>query len=103
MVNELEVTPPMPPLCPERRSTGLFLGGGGNGLIPGPRPGPLPGSWIGPTLLFAGVLNPGVPTTIPPTSPVVAPTPSQVQVTPVQVPANGVAADVTAGGGTVVG
>lgn len=66
-------------LCPPRRSTGFFPGG--NGMIPGARPGLLPGSFIGPTLIFAGVLNPGIPTKIPPANPVIAPSPSQVQVT----------------------
>lgn len=90
-------------LCPERRSTGIFLGGGGTGLIPGPRRGPVPGSWIGPTLLFGGVLNPGIPTTFPPTSTIIAATPSQVQVTPVQVATAAAAAGgVIAGGGTVI-
>lgn len=50
-------------LCPQRQSTGFFPGG--NGTIPAPRPGLLPGTWIGPTLIFPGVLNPGIPTTIP--------------------------------------
>lgn len=86
-------------LCPPRRTTGLVLGGG-NGIIPPPRRGLLPGTWIGPTLLFAGVINPGIPTTIPPRSPIVATTPSQIQVTPVQtVDTN--AGDIITGGGTI--
>lgn len=50
-------------LCPTRPSTGFFPGG--NGMIPGARPGLLPGTFIGPTLIFPGVLNPGIPSTIP--------------------------------------
>ncbi|MFZ5814854.1 MAG: DUF3794 domain-containing protein [Bacillota bacterium] len=91
------------PICPERRSTGFFPGG--NGFIPGPRPGPVPGSWVGPTLIFPGVLNPGVPTTFPPTNVTVAGAagPTQVQVTQPPLPMNGVtAADVAAPGGTVI-
>lgn len=67
-------------VCPPRRSTGFFPGG--NGTIPGARPGPLPGTFIGPTLIFPGVLNPGIPTTIPPANIIATTTTSQVQVTP---------------------
>lgn len=50
-------------ICPQRQSMGLFPGG--NGTIPAPQRGLLPGTWIGPTLIFPGVLNPGIPTTVP--------------------------------------
>lgn len=68
--------------CPARRSTGFFPGG--QGLIPAPTPGPLPGTWIGPTLVFPGVLNPGIPTRIPPTNHIQNNSTAQIQVTPVQ-------------------
>lgn len=70
-------------ICPPRPSTGTFLGGGPAGVIPAPRPGLLPGTFIGPTLVFPGVLNPGIPTTIPVASVPVATAglSSQVQVT----------------------
>jgi hypothetical protein len=87
-------------LCPPRRSTGFFPGG--TGLIP-PRPGIIPGSFIGPTVTFPGVLNPGIPTLIPPASPVTAPTSSQVQITTPGVLATGTTAGgVTTTGGTVI-
>lgn len=88
------------PLCPPRRSTGFFPGG--NGTIPAPRPGPLPGSWIGPTLLFPGVLNPGIPTAIPPANIIVAPSPSQVQIAPAVSPPTPTGDATTATGGTVI-
>lgn len=50
-------------VCPQRQSMGFFPGG--NGTIPAPQRGLLPGTWIGPTLVFPGVLNPGIPTGIP--------------------------------------
>lgn len=64
-------------LCPKRRSTGTPIGGG---RIAAPRPGAIPGSWIGPTLLFAGVLNPGIPTTQPGPNVILNPQTTQVQV-----------------------
>jgi hypothetical protein len=66
-------------VCPARMSTGFFPGGGG---IPNARPGLIPGTFIGPTLIFGGVLNPGIPTTLPPTNPVVNTTGTQVQISP---------------------
>lgn len=51
------------PICPQRPSTGFYPGG--HGAIPGARPGLVPGSWVGPTLVFPGVLNPGIPSMIP--------------------------------------
>lgn len=48
-------------LCRRPRSMGHFP----FGRIPAAKPGPVPGTWIGPTLLFPGVLNPGIPSTIP--------------------------------------
>jgi hypothetical protein len=91
-------TTTMAAICPPRRSTGFFPGGAGT--IPPPRPGLLPGTFIGPTLLFSGVLNPGIPTTIPVASvPTGTGTSSQVQVT-----ATGTAAttgDMGAAGGTM--
>lgn len=51
------------PLCPVRPSMGFFPGG--NGLIPSARPGLIPGTFVGPTLIFPGVLNPGIPSLIP--------------------------------------
>lgn len=70
-ISELNGMPGVPPtqpqpenvLCPVRPSTGFFPGG--NGAIPNARRGLVPGTWIGPTLIFPGVLNPGIPTTIP--------------------------------------
>ena len=66
-------------VCPARMSTGFFPGGGG---IPSARPGLIPGTWIGPTLIFGGVLNPGIPTTLPPTNPTINTTGTQVQISP---------------------
>lgn len=48
-------------LCPKRPTTGFFQGVG----IPSPKPGPFPGTWVGPTLIFAGTLNPGIPSAFP--------------------------------------
>jgi hypothetical protein len=62
--NGMGATPgQLPPLCPTRSSMGFFPGG--NGTIPPPRQGLVPGSYVGPTLIFPGVLNPGIPTMIP--------------------------------------
>lgn len=93
-------------VCPARRSTGFFPGG--DGTIPGARPGLIPGTWIGPTLIFAGVLNPGIPTTLPPTNPVVNTTGTQVQITPaanqtgIGVGQNGTNGSTTTGTGGVI-
>ena len=65
-------------LCPRRRSTGVFAGGR---RIPAPRPGLVPGTFIGPTLVFPGVLNPGIPSTSPLANVIVNPTSNQIQVT----------------------
>lgn len=95
----------MPPVCPARRSTGFFPGG--DGTIPNARTGLLPGTWIGPTLIFAGVLNPGIPTTLPPANPLANTTGTQVQVTPAatQSTTMGTTASTTTtgAGGTTVG
>lgn len=64
-------------LCPKRRSTGTFPGG----RIPSPRPGLQPGTWIGPTLIFPGVLNPGIPSLSPLGNVIVNPSGNQIQVT----------------------
>lgn len=56
-------TPSATALCPTPRSTGFFPGG--QGTIPAATPGPLPGTFVGPTLIFPGVLNPGIPTRFP--------------------------------------
>jgi len=94
-----------PPVCPPRRSTGFFPGG--DGTIPNARPGLLPGTWIGPTLVFAGVLNPGIPTTIPPTNPVANNNGTQVQIAPAaaQSMMNGttISGTTTGAGGTTIG
>lgn len=87
-------------LCPERRSTGFFPGG--NGRIPMARKGGLPGTFIGPTLIFPGVLNPGIPTTFPPANTIVSKVGTQIQVTgEAPTDANGVS-DVTTTGGAVI-
>ncbi|HWI51955.1 MAG TPA: DUF3794 domain-containing protein [Symbiobacteriaceae bacterium] len=65
-------------LCPKRRSTGVFPG---SNRIPAPKPGLIPGTWVGPTLVFAGVLNPGIPSTSPVANVIVNPTGTQIQVT----------------------
>lgn len=66
-------------VCPPRMSTGFFPGGAGE--IPRPRPGNVPGTWIGPTLIFPGVINPGIPSTIPFANTIVATTTgNQIQV-----------------------
>lgn len=64
-------------LCPKRRSTGVHS----SGRIPAPRPGMIPGTWIGPTLLFDGFLNPGIPALSPLSNIIVNPTGSQIQLT----------------------
>jgi hypothetical protein len=64
-------------ICPPRRSTGFFPGG--NGTIPPARPGRLPGTFIGPTLIFPGVINPGIPTKIPPANFITSNKGTQVQ------------------------
>ncbi|HWI61762.1 MAG TPA: DUF3794 domain-containing protein [Symbiobacteriaceae bacterium] len=64
-------------LCKKRRSTGVFIGGD----IPPAKPGPFPGTWIGPTLLFPGVLNPGIPSLTPLSNVILNPSGTQVQVT----------------------
>jgi hypothetical protein len=55
--------------CPTVRSQGFFPGG--DGTIPRARPGIIPGTFIGPTLIFPGVLNPGRATTLPLANPTV--------------------------------
>ncbi|MEW8977243.1 MAG: DUF3794 domain-containing protein [Symbiobacterium sp.] len=87
-------------LCPQRRSTGFFPGG--NGTIPRARPGLLPGTWIGPTLIFPGVLNPGIPTTIPPMNQIMSLQGTQVQVTGGAAMENNGASDITTTGGTII-
>jgi len=87
-------------LCPQRRSTGFFPGG--NGTIPRARPGILPGTFVGPTLIFPGVLNPGIPTTIPPMNTILSQQGTQVQVTGAAAAENNMTSDVTTTGGTVV-
>lgn len=68
-------------LCGTRRSTGFFPGG--DGTIPAARPGLIPGTWIGPTLIFPGVINPGIPSTLPLASTPAAGTfDNQLQITP---------------------
>lgn len=64
-------------LCPKPRSTGFFPGG----PIPAPKPGLTPGTWIGPTLVFPGVLNPGIPALSPLPNVILSPASTQVQVT----------------------
>jgi hypothetical protein len=64
-------------LCPKRRSTGFFPGGD----IPAPKPGLMPGTFVGPTLVFPGVLNPGIPSTSPLANVIVNPTGTLIQVT----------------------
>ncbi|HYF96119.1 MAG TPA: hypothetical protein VD969_28235 [Symbiobacteriaceae bacterium] len=90
-------------VCPQRRSTGFFPGG--DGTIPNARPGLIPGTFIGPTLIFAGVLNPGIPTTLPPTNPVVNTTGTQIQIAPAanQTFVTGTGTTTTGAGGTIVG
>lgn len=39
--------------CPKPKTTGLVIGG--NGTVPDVQPGSLPGSYIGPTILFPGI------------------------------------------------
>jgi len=68
----------IPPLCPARPSMGFFPGG--NGVIPPARAGLIPGTFVGPTLIFPGVLNPGIPTLIPLQNNVVSTQGSIVQV-----------------------
>lgn len=81
-------------VCPQRRSTGFFPGG--DGTIPRPQPGLIPGTWIGPTLIFPGVLNPGRATTLPLRNPVANTNFTQVQVTPaVTTPTTGAGTDAT--------
>ncbi|HLO04790.1 MAG TPA: DUF3794 domain-containing protein [Symbiobacteriaceae bacterium] len=64
-------------LCPPRRSTGFFPG-----KIPTAQPGLIPGSWVGPTLVFQGVLNPGIPTLLPPANvPSATAQDNQIQIT----------------------
>ncbi|MBP2017714.1 hypothetical protein J2Z79_001099 [Symbiobacterium terraclitae] len=87
-------------LCPQRRSTGFFPGG--NGTIPRAKPGLLPGTFVGPTLIFPGVLNPGIPTTVPPMNAIVSLQGTQVQVTGQAGAANNMVSDVTTTGGTVI-
>lgn len=87
-------------LCPQRRSTGFFPGG--NGMIPRARPGLLPGTFIGPTLIFPGVINPGIPTTIPPMNAIVSQQGTQVQVTGEAAVESNMVSDVTTTGGTVI-
>lgn len=84
-------------ICPARRSTGFFPGG--NGTIPAPRPGLLPGTFIGPTLIFPGVLNPGIPSTIPFANPIHTQFSSQVQINPA--PPTGTTTGSTSGGITI--
>jgi hypothetical protein len=64
-------------LCPTRMSTGIFAGGG---LIPPARPGLVRGSWIGPTGIFPGVLNPGIPTTLPLPNTIISTVGSQIEI-----------------------
>ncbi|HWI66718.1 MAG TPA: hypothetical protein VNT75_33305 [Symbiobacteriaceae bacterium] len=96
----------IPPVCPPRRSTGFFPGG--DGTIPAPRPGFLPGTFIGPTLVFAGVLNPGIPTTFPPATPTINTLGTQVQIAPAAgqtgtTGTTGTGSTTTGAGGTVIG
>ncbi|HYF94362.1 MAG TPA: DUF3794 domain-containing protein [Symbiobacteriaceae bacterium] len=65
-------------LCPKVRSTGVFPG---SKRIPAPKPGLIPGTWIGPTLVFPGVLNPGIPSTSPVANVIVNPAGNQIQIT----------------------
>lgn len=65
-------------ICPPRRSTGFFP----SGEIPPPRPGLIPGSFIGPTLIFPGVINPGIPTTVPVANTLTSTQSTQVQISP---------------------
>ncbi len=85
-------------ICPPRRSSGFFPGG--NGTIPAPRPGLIPGTFIGPTLVFPGVLNPGIPSTIPFPNNIRSFTGSQVQINP---PVTTTETGVTGPGGTIPG
>lgn len=64
-------------LCPKRPTTGFFPGGG----IPAPKPGPFPGTWVGPTLIFPGPLNPGIPSAFPFPNTIVNPGGTLVQLT----------------------
>ena len=71
-------------LCPPRPTTGFVAGN--TGTVPPPTPGPLPGTWIGPTITFPGVLGPGAPSAIPPTGGVHSTQPAQVQIAPATSP-----------------
>ncbi len=87
-------------ICPQRRSTGFHP----TGIIPAAQQGPFTGTWVGPTLVFSGVLNPGIPTAFPPGSLIQAPSFSQIQVTGVQpVQTTTTTGGVVAAGGVVTG
>jgi len=88
-------------ICPPRMSTGFFPGG--NGTIPGARPGMVPGTWIGPTLIFPGVLNPGIPSTIPLPNTTVSTTGSVVQLSQVPTPTTTTGMAGSTVGGTTIG
>lgn len=95
-------------LCPQRMSTGFFPGG--NGTIPPARPGLVPGTFIGPTLIFPGVLNPGIPSTLPFANQIVSTRGSQIQLassalttTTETTTTTGGTTTGTTGGGNVVG
>lgn len=64
-------------LCKKPRSMGSFPGG----RIPRAKPGLVPGTFIGPTLTFPGVLNPGIPALSPLPNVIVNPTGTLIQVT----------------------
>jgi hypothetical protein len=64
--------------CGKARSMGFFPGGG----IPQAQEGLIPGTFIGPTLIFPGVLNPGIPTRLPLLNETVGKTGTQVQINP---------------------
>jgi len=86
-------------LCPQRRTTGFHP----TGSIPLAQPGPVAGSWVGPTLIFGGVLNPGIPGAFPPSNTVFTGSFSQLQVTGMQpMITDGTTTDVTAAGGATV-
>jgi hypothetical protein len=55
-------------ICPAPQTTGLAMGAP-HGQVPFAQPGVIPGSWVGPTLLFPGFINPGRPTGLPPSNP----------------------------------
>lgn len=75
-------TAQQPAVCPPRASTGFSPESIFTGVIPPARAGRIQGTWVGPTLTFEGVLNPGIPTLFPPTAAPVNTLGTQVQIAP---------------------